>query len=385
MIEFVEKQAKTFPVLQAEKRLELMDLTAVKYSRLCHGYHEKVVRESAIPEEDIVAAIEFFIQHPDVGAGKAHDTLIDQELAYLSTTNLNAVKQELVNHSAKEYQQRKEEEKLLEAQLREALLAQRAHSDYQHQRANHPHHIWATDFLFLTFLGTPVALCVVYDEFSQAYMSLKVAAHADHQLAKRTLQEAFERTTQKPELIRRDNGKPFVTEEFQKLLETAITQDYPVPPHSPWYNGSLESCNTSLKAAIKTTGMQDMAESPTPYPEWRKNPDQAIEHLQEIGNRVHATLNKSSCRCKHKMPPLKVLQGKQRQTHELHQAFIAKKKDERWERMKKIQMEKKENGTPKRFIDKIVTLTRRALRKMETNTLYVFNELLHNRFRMFET
>lgn len=385
MIEFVEKQATAFPELPAEKRLELLELTAVKYSRLCRGYHEEVVRESAIPEEDIVAAIEFFIQHPDVGAGKAHDTLIDQELAYLSTTNLNAVKQELVTHSAKEYQHRKEEEKLLEAQLREALLAQRANSDYQHQRANHPHHIWAIDFLFLTFLGTPVALCVVYDEFSQAYMSLQVGAHADHQLARRTLKEAFEGTTRKPELIRRDNGKPFETEEFQKLLDTAITQDYPVPPHSPWYNGSLESCNTSLKAAIKTTGMQDMAESPAQYSKWRKNPDQAMKHLQEIVNRVREKLNKTICRSKHKMPPQKVLQGKQRQTHELQRAFIVKKKEERRERMKKIQMEKKHTGTPKRLIDKIETLTKRALRKMESNVLYVFTELVHNRFRMFET
>jgi transposase InsO family protein len=163
----------------------------------------------------------------------------------------------------------------LEAQFREALLAKRAKAEYQHQRATYPNHIWATDFVFLTFLGTPVALCVVYDEFSQAYLSLKVSAQADHQLAKRTLQDAMEQTSTKPVLIRRDNGKPFITEEYQQLLETAIIKDYPIPPYSPWYNGSLESCNTSLKAAIKTAGMQDMAESQTPYSELRKKPDLA--------------------------------------------------------------------------------------------------------------
>jgi hypothetical protein len=56
---------------------------------LRQGHHEKTVRESAIPEEDVAAAIAFFIQHPEVGAGRAHDTLVDQEVAYISTANLN--------------------------------------------------------------------------------------------------------------------------------------------------------------------------------------------------------------------------------------------------------------------------------------------------------
>jgi len=385
VIHLVVKQESIFPRFQVEKRLEQMDLSPGQYLRLCRAHHGKIVRESAIPEEDVAAAIEFFIRHPEVGAGRAHDTLVDQEVAYISTANLNALKRELANHSAQEYQHRKEEEKLLEAKLRETLLAKRANADYQHQRATYPNHIWATDFVFLTCLGTPVALCVVYDEFSQAYLSLKVAAHADHLLAKRTLQGAFEQRSTKPELIRRDNGKPFMTEEYQQLLDKAIIKDYPVPPHSPWYNGSLESCNTSLKAAIKTAGMQDMARSPAQYLELRKNPDLATLHLQEIVNRVQKKLNETICRSKHRVPPLKVLQGKQMETQKRHQAFKAKKKADRKERMKKIQMEKKETGSPKLFIDKVKSLTRKALKKMETDALYVFNELLHNRFRMFET
>jgi len=385
MIEMVEKQVSSFPVLLTEKQLELMDLTPAKYTRLRSGHHEKVIRESAIPEEDVAAAIAFFIQHPDVGAGKAHDTLIEQESAYISTANLNVLKQELANQAAKEYQHRKQEEKLLEADLQKALLAKLSNCDYQHQRAIYPNHIWAMDFVSLNFLGYPFAICVVYDEFSQAYISLQVAAYADHQLAKQTLLDAFERTTKRPELIRRDNGKPFLTIEFQKLLETAIIQDYPIPPHSPWYNGSLESCNTSLKAAIKTTGMQEMAESPTHYCEFRKRPKQAIEYLRKLLERVRDKLNKTICRSKHKMPPDKVLQGKQLETRERHLAFVARKKDERQKRMKKLQMEKKDKRRPKQFLDNIQTLTRRALKKMGTNKLYVLDELLHNRFLMFET
>ncbi len=385
MIKLIEKQGVFFPWLQTEKRLEQLDLSFAQYTRLCRGHHEKIVRESAIPEEDVAEAIDFFIQNPEVGAGRAHDTLVDQELACISATNLNEIKQELAYQTAKEYQHRKEEEKLLEAALVAALLAKRENVDYQHQRANYPNHIWATDFVFLNFLGNPVPLCVVYDEYSQAYLSLKVAAHADHQLARQTLQEAFERTSTNPKLIRRDNGKPFITEEFQKLLDTAIAKDYPVPPHSPWYNGSLESCNTSLKAAIKTAGMQDIARSPTSYPELRKNPDLALSHLQEIVNQVREKLNETICRYKHRVPPSIVLQGKQMERQKRHQAFKAKKRTARKERMKKIQMEKKGAGSPKQFIDNVTSLTRKALRKLKTDALYVCNELLHNRFRMFET
>ena len=140
MIDLVKQQAERYPNFRAAERLKQIGLTSSSYHLLRNGVYEKTVRESAIPEEDIEAAVNFFIGHPDVGAGKARVSLIDKEQAYISTSNINEVKQELVRHAEDIYKQRKEEEKQLEAQLREALLACRQENTYEHQRAQHAHH-----------------------------------------------------------------------------------------------------------------------------------------------------------------------------------------------------------------------------------------------------
>ena len=88
-----------------------------------------MTRESAIPEEDVTAVLQFIIKYPETGAGKINLTLLDLEAAYLSTTNINAVKQVLASLTAQAYKQRKEEEKAMEAQMRKDLAARRKGND----------------------------------------------------------------------------------------------------------------------------------------------------------------------------------------------------------------------------------------------------------------
>jgi transposase InsO family protein len=385
VIDLVKQHAERYPNFRAEERLKQIGLTSSSYHRFCNGVYEKTVRESAIPEEDIEAAVNFFIGHPDVGAGKARVSLIDKEQAYISTSNINEIKQELVRHAEDIYKQRKEEEKQLEAQLREALLACRQENTYEHQRAQYPHHIWAMDFVNITFLSMRFVLSIVYDEYSQAYLSLCVGFGADYHLALANLREALERTGTSPEFVRRDNGKPFLTEDFQRELENAVIEDYPTPPHSPWYNGSLESCNTSLKAAIRTTGMQEMAKGSIEVPHARQDPEIALAILKELSNNVQIMLNEEISRCKHNMPPAKVLAGERQKTKKNHEAFVEKKKLQRQERMASKRAQPKDERNPKTMLDKARGIIKRAIGKLDTNTLYVFNEVLHNSYRMFAT
>jgi len=380
MIALIVRHESEYPGHTARDRLKQVDQTPLRYRRLSTSSHERAIRESAIPEKDVEAAITFFVEHPDVGAAKARATLIAQEKAWISTANLNRVKQELTALTAQQYKERREAEKLLEAQLREDLAA-RKKSDYKHMKATRPHQIWAIDFVNITFLGMFFVLCVVYDEYSQEYPGILVGMGGDQHLAAATFEKALAQTPTRPVYIRRDNGKPFSTELFQKQLD-GVVMDYPVPPHSPWYNGSLESCNGSLKKGIKTAGMQGMVINPTRFREARQDTNRALETLQDIVSGVRTTLNQEIARLRHGMTPAQVISGKE-EARAKQNAFLDRKRQERIERMAEIRANPKRKPTT--LIDKTRTIVKRVIGKLETNAIYVLDEVLHHRFRAFET
>ena len=172
-----------------------------------------------------------------------------------------------------------------------------------------------------------------------------------------------------------------LTELFQKQLDGVVT-DYPVPPHSPWYNGSLESCNGSLKKGIKTAGMQAMVINPTRFREARQDPNRALETLQDIVSGVRTTLNQEIARLRHGMTPAQVISGKE-EARAKQNAFLDRKRQERTERMAEIRANPERNPTT--LLDKTRTIVKRVIGNLETNAIYVLDEVLHHRFRAFET
>jgi len=378
MIQLVERHATTYPLHSSKDRLKQVGLSKASYQRMRQRGEMRTVRESAIPGED-VAAVDLFTEHPDLGAAKARVSLIAKKKAWISVANLNQIKRELADRSAMAYKQRSEAQKLLEAQLREDLAA-RKKTTYKHVKATHAHHIWAIDFLDIVFQNMIFAICVVYDEYSQEYPAIKVGVTGDHILAASTLREALAQTPIQPSLMRRDNGKAFETEVFQRELEAV--GDYPVPPHSPWYNGALESCNGSLKAAVKTTGMQKMASEPTIFRQARGDENLALEMIGDLTSEVRIMLNNDIARLRHGMTPAQVIRD-EHQARADQQAFITHKREERKKRMAHIRAHPERN--PKTLLAKTKTIVLRAIKKMETNTLFVLNEVLHRRFQMFET
>lgn len=357
-----------------------MDLTLGSYSRLRKRSDEQVVRESAIPKEDIEAAVAFFIENPDIGAGKAHLTLVDEEEAWISTGNLNRVKQMLRSLVTEEYKSRHEWEKHLEAQLRKDL-ADRRKKNYVHIQADYPNHIWAIDFVNIKFLGEAFGICVVYDEFSQAYMGIEAALGADHELAVKTVKKAVAECSVIPKYMRRDNGKPFLTEEYLRELEEI--GDYPIPPHSPWFNGSLESCNGSLKAGIKTIGMQKMAKDPGSFRKVRKSKKATLKKLGDIIRCARRRMNEKIARAKHQVSPAVAHKGEVQAAESKRETFKARKRQERVKRKK--EMKKKPNHRPTTLASKIKTAVKRKIGGMDTSSIYVLNEVLHKRYQMFET
>lgn len=380
VITLVQRLAVAYPLHSSKDRLKQVGLTPQAYARWCKRSDERKVRESSIQVEDIVAAVNFFVEHPDVGAGRANATLINQEKAWISTANLNLVKKELACVVSREYKQRREAEKLLEAQLSEALANQKK-TPYQHLHARYCHHIWAIDFVNVTFLGIDFALCVIYDEHSQAYMAILAGEGGDQELATTAFQQALTLYPKGPIYLRRDNGKPFLTEEFQQQLKPQ--QDYPVPPRSPWYNGALESCNGCLKVTLKTTGMQEMVSNSNLFQKARKSRKKALDVLQGIASRVQTIFNEEIARQRYHMPPGQVLSDQIESTKKRNRAFIEKKRTERAVKMAEIR-KNPVGQQPKTLIDKIRGLVRRKARRISTDGLFVLGEVLNKRFQMFE-
>ena len=77
--------------------------------------------------------------------------------------------------------------------------------------------------------------------------------------------------------------------------------------------------------------------------------------------------------------------GEKQETQKKHQAFIAKKQQQRRERMAGIRAKPKEQRNPKTMLDKAHSIIKGKIGKMGTDALYVLNEVLHYRFRMFAT
>lgn len=361
-------------------RLEACNLTPLRYQRMCRSAALRRTRESAIPQEDVDAVIDLIVEHPQIGSVKAHQTLVDQEQALVSSGFINQAKQEMIRLAEEEYRNRREDQKTLEQLLRDRQQP----NDYQHIQAEYKNHIWATDFVNLRFFGFSLCLCVVYDIYTQAYHSICAGSGCDRELAHRTITDAVSNNGgQAAILLRRDNGKAFTTDTIQKLLDHLFMQDNPIPPGSPWFNGSLESNNSGLKATIKTIGLQRLADDSSFSSQARKNETDAITALQELCDKAFTTLNSEICRPKFGMPPQQLIDGNEEQVRKRHQAFKERRKKERKERMKAIRESVFKAGH-KSFMAKARAAIRRKLQSMPTNRLFAFNESTHGRFEAIE-
>jgi len=378
LIKLVERHAATYPHRKQVDRLRQVELTPSTYSKLKQQNRVRVVRESSITEEEVKEVAGFLIENPDLGAERARLTLIDQEKACMSTATINEIKGELKQMTAQTYKCRKEEEKELEAQLSKDLAARQ--KNYHHQKAKRPDEIWAIDFVNIEFLGMALVLCVIYDEYSQKYLAIEAGDSADHEMAAATLKKARAENGREPQYLRRDNGKPFMTKAFQR--ELVSIKDYPIPPHSPWYNGSLESCNTSLKAAIKTLGMQKKAKHPEWFTEARKDRLVALKTLEKMAGLSQIRINEIIARTKHGVPPEIVYNGKELEAKKRRDAFCEEKRAARTKRMAEFRADPK--AKPSTLKQKSIRTIRGLLKGMTTDALFVLDEALNYRFRVFE-
>ena len=377
----IDTHTNSFPRYSPRERLAQVGLSLPAYNRLKSRVRDRAARESVIMDDEVKAVVDIIVQHPNLGAGKLRSTLIDREQAVVSSGFINEAKQAIAEKSETAYRTRRETEKNLQAALRERL---RPPETYRHIQAEHPHHIWAIDFVFLRFLGFRFVLAAVYDIFSQAYLGLEAGTGCTEALAHRALDRATANAGRRAcRFLRRDNGKAFLTASVQELLANLRIEDRPIPPGSPWFNGSLESNNGSLKTTVKTVAMQAMARTPQLFSAVGRETQEACALLQKICDRVRDVLNREIARQKFDMPPQQVLDDKVPETRQRHERFIRRKKADRRARMdrRRRRTERKDGKT---FLDKVRLKFSHILRAMSTDELYVLNEIIHGRYKAIE-
>jgi hypothetical protein len=365
------------------ERLVQAGLTPTAYSRLKHRSEERARRESVIMEDEVSAAVELIIAHPHLGSSKLHLTLIDQEKSMISAGFLNEAKTQIAEQVEQLYRDREEAARTLESALRDREVLQ---EPYVHIQPTCPHDIWAVDFVFIAFLGFRLTLCVVYDIFTQGYMSIACGTGCTAELAGEALDQAVTTLGEQPcSFLRRDNGKAFVAESVQAFLASYEIIDQPIPPGQPWFNGSLESNNGNLKNTIKATALQLMATNPRTVGQGRRDVDSAVALLQEVCETTRGVLNVEISRPKFQMPPQAVLDNKITETQARHEQFKTCKTAERAKRMATLRAcpDRPERG--KTFLDKIGQLFRKKARDISTNTLFAINEIIHGRYAAIET
>jgi len=377
ILELIRQHTERYGQYTITERLKQLGMSRGDLGRLRGSKRKRQQRESAIAETDVEQIVEFIVEHPGVGAGRARLTLIDQERALASTAFINEAKHEVARLAEQHYRQREQQGKLLEAELRARRTAVPA---YQHIHASYSHHIWAIDFVAIPFLSFRLAVCVVYDIFSQGYLAIQAGTGCDQELAQRSLEAAIAHAgCRAAAFMRRDNGKAFVTVPFQEVLADNRIEDAPIPPGQPWLNGSLESNNGSLKAALYSAALQGMASEPAVFRSARHDRDTALAQLQNICARVQTTLNDTISRPKFGMPPARAMNGEVDATRERHDRFIHSKKKERRRRMHKLRQQPDKPTTPKTFLGKVARFVNKRVRAMTTDQLYVLNEALHRR------
>jgi len=382
VLQLVQKHTDRCPEYPSADRLRQLDLSASGHSRLRRSQQARTVRESVIPQSDVAATVQFIVQHPDVGAQRAHLTLIDREQALVGTVFINEARHEVARQTEELYRLRREQEKTLEAELHARQMQQ---PPYQHIQANYPHHIWAIDFLAVRFLGFRLVVCVLYDIYSQHYLALEAGTGCDQSLAQHTINIGVANAgTRAGRILRRDNGKAFLVQCFQDALAKNGIEDQPIPPGQPWYNGSLESNNGSLRSAIATSAMLRMPEQSDRFRSAHNDIRNATRLLQQTCNHVRTKLNEHICRPKFAMPPAQILAGRVDCTRERHERFVKRKKQERRLRMQQLRKTPDRTHHNKTFIEKVRHNFRQLARLMTTDQLYVLNEAIHRRYKAVE-
>lgn len=358
------------------QRLNCLELTPGSFSHLQRSLRERLERESAIPEEDITETIQQIIALPSLGGHKGSLKLQHDEKALIGQTVYADIKRQLVDEAARELLKRREQSEL---QKNHDQRQQEKKVEYEKIIPRRKHDVWSIDFVTFLLFGIYFRICVVYDIFSQSYLSIIPAEVATKEIAIKAVVCAFEYSGTKPRFcVLADNGGQFSCDDFEAVLKFYETELKHTPPGQPWHNGALESGNRDLKKMLYTTAFYDAAKN---IEITRKGvaSQQILQQLEDYCTRTQQVINEKIVRPKFMTTPKAVLNDQVYENNTRRHLYVEKKRTERKQRMEQI---KKEGGSKhKRIEDKVTAIWKKIARQMTTEQIFAFSELVNERYR----
>lgn len=110
-------------------------------------------------------------------------------------------------------------------------------------------HIWATDFTYIRFKGKWIYVSTIIDLYSRKIVGLSISTTHNTQLIMNTLLPAL-LTNSPPKILHSDNGKEYLSGDYDSLLDTLKIVHSCSRPGCPWENGYQESFYKGFKLQL---------------------------------------------------------------------------------------------------------------------------------------
>ena len=246
----VEDHSFRFKQISQQDILGVFEYSSASFSQLCNYIQDRKKRESAIPYQDYEEVLRQILELPYLGGVKGSLMLLSEQKAMIGSTLYKEIKQELKYLAEEALHSRKQQSELEKNQYSRKNSKEKT---FEKMQADHVDDIWAIDYVELWLLGIKFYLCVVYEVYSQSYLSIIPAFEATKEVAVKAMKHAFNcRNTKPKKCIIFDGGSQFGSDDFAGLLDKYSLIDNKTPPGEPWHNGALESGNRDLKKALYT-------------------------------------------------------------------------------------------------------------------------------------
>ncbi len=376
MLDLGNEHSKIYSNITQYERLKCLEMAAASFNRIQKNINDRLNRESCIPDEDIEQTVRQIVDYPYLGGQKGSLKLQCDEKAFVGSTTYQEIKHQLKTLAAKEVLNRKQRSELSVDQYKRYDEKQEPFVQIAPQKK---HDVWAIDFLNLLLFGIFFRICVVYDIYSQAYLSIKPVIHATSSAAEQALDEACQFSGQIPELcLLSDNGSQFRCDSFDKTKKRLQIHSQYIPRGQPWYNGALESGNRDLRKVVYTNVFYDACKD-TQLSKVGTSYDKIYQHLQTCCHKALVVINEKIARPKFKTTPTAVLNDQIDENQQKRIRFIAKKIHERKKRIEKLKLCGGSNR--KRIEDKLAFSWKKISKNLSTEHLFAFSEMLHNRYK----
>jgi len=147
------------------------------------------------------------------------------------------------------------------------------------QRPEHPHHVWAYDFVMeRTHDGRPRKMLTVVDEYTRECSAIAVRRRMRAIEVQEVLGELF-MVYGCPQHIRSDNGPEFLAQALRQWFAQLAIAPLFIEPGRPWENGSSESFTGKFRDELVNGELFDtLREAQVMIEGWRRRYHQVRPH-----------------------------------------------------------------------------------------------------------